>query len=117
MGLHLPLQRAEMDLVAANWPARDATRCAGITELLRVDALCRARSLPLSGHTAPALHVHPLCAVQQLEHLEYFHDHARIESMLLDGVPAPDGGVLRPDLDRPGHGLELKRADAERYAA
>jgi L-alanine-DL-glutamate epimerase-like enolase superfamily enzyme len=95
----------------------DVTRCAGITELLRVGALCRARSVPFSGHTAPALHVHPLCAIQQLAHLEYFHDHARIESMLLDGVPEPDRGVLRPDLSRPGHGLELRRADAERFAA
>ena len=95
----------------------DVTRCAGITELLRVGPLCRARSLPLSGHTAPAVHVHPLCAIQQTAHLEYFHDHARIESMLLDGAPEPEGGALRPDLSRPGHGLELKRADAERYAA
>ncbi len=95
----------------------DVTRCAGITELLRVGALCRARSLPLSGHTAPAVHLHPLCAIEQLVHLEYFHDHARIEGMLLDGVPSPLGGALRPDLSRPGHGLELRRADAERFAA
>jgi hypothetical protein len=37
--------------------------------------------------------------------------------MLFDGILEPDGGVLRPDRSRPGHGLELKRADAERYAA
>ena len=116
-GYDLPYFERMLGAGAVDVLQADVTRCAGITELLRVGALCRARSLPLSGHTAPALHVHPLCAVQQLEHLEYFHDHARIESMLLDGVPAPDGGVLRPDLDRPGHGLELKRADAERYAA
>ena len=29
--------------------------------------------------------------------------------MLFDGVPEPDGGVLRPDRSRPGNGLELKR--------
>ena len=116
-GYDLPYFARMLEVGAVDILQADVTRCAGITELMRVGALCRARSLPLSGHTAPALHVHPLCAVQQLEHLEYFHDHARIEAMLLDGVPEPDGGALRPDLDRPGHGLELKRADAERYAA
>jgi len=116
-GYDLPYFERMLEAGAVDVLQADVTRCGGITELMRVGALCRARSLRLSGHTAPALHVHPLCAAPQLEHLEYFHDHARIESMLLDGVPEPDGGTLRPDLDRPGHGLELKHADAERYAA
>jgi L-alanine-DL-glutamate epimerase-like enolase superfamily enzyme len=34
----------------------DVTRCGGITELLRVDALCRARSRRLSLHCAPTIH-------------------------------------------------------------
>jgi hypothetical protein len=37
--------------------------------------------------------------------------------MLFDGVVEPVRGSLAPDLDRPGLGLELKRADAERYAS
>jgi hypothetical protein len=32
-----------------------------------------------------------------------------------DGALDPVGGTLRPDRSRPGMGLELKRADAERY--
>jgi hypothetical protein len=36
--------------------------------------------------------------------------------MLFDGFLEPVAGELRPDLLRPGHGLELKAADAERYA-
>jgi hypothetical protein len=36
--------------------------------------------------------------------------------MLFDGVIKPVNGILYPDLSRPGIGLELKRADAERYA-
>jgi L-alanine-DL-glutamate epimerase-like enolase superfamily enzyme len=95
----------------------DVTRCAGITELLRVDALCRARSLPLSLHCGPSIHLHPGLALQQLVHLEYFHDHSRIEEMLFDGVQRPVDGALHPDLDRPGNGLEFKTRDAERYAA
>jgi len=36
--------------------------------------------------------------------------------MLFDGVLEPEGGALRPDRGRPGNGLELRRADAERFA-
>jgi hypothetical protein len=51
-----------------------------------------------------------------LRHLEYFHDHVRIERMLFDGVAeVGEGGVLVPPADRPGLGLELKRGDAEVY--
>jgi hypothetical protein len=47
--------------------------------------------------------------------LEYFHDHARIESMVFDGALDPRGGVLRPDQERPGLGLRLKDTDAEKF--
>ncbi len=95
----------------------DCTRCGGFTGFLQVDALCQAHHLQLSGHTAPALHMHVGCAAPTVRHVEYFHDHVRIEHMFFDGVPAPVNGELRPDLSRPGVGLELKRADAEQYAA
>ncbi len=95
----------------------DVTRCAGITELLRVDALCRAHNMPLSLHCGPAIHLHPALALDRLVHLEYFHDHVRIEQLLFDGAVAPHAGVLYPDLERPGNGLELKQQEAERYAA
>jgi L-alanine-DL-glutamate epimerase-like enolase superfamily enzyme len=95
----------------------DATRCAGFTELARVSALCAARSLRLSSHTAPALHLPACLSLAPAVHLEWFHDHARIERMLFDGAVQPVAGRLRPDFSRPGLGLELKRKDAERYAA
>jgi L-alanine-DL-glutamate epimerase-like enolase superfamily enzyme len=94
----------------------DVTRCEGITGFLRVAALCQARSLELSAHCGPSIHVHPCCAVIPLRHLEYFHDHVRVERLLFDGVLEPVDGELRPDLSRPGNGLEFKRADAARYA-
>jgi len=93
----------------------DISRC-GMTGFAAVAALCESRSMPLSGHCAPSLHAHPCCALRALRHLEYFHDHARIEHMLFDGAPTPRDGVLYPDLSRPGMGLEFKHADAERYA-
>lgn len=95
----------------------DATRCGGITGFLMVDGLCIGRDMPLSAHTAPMAHLHVCCASHKLRHLEYFHDHVRIEKMLFDGVPAPVGGELRPDLSRPGIGLELKLSEARRFAA
>jgi L-alanine-DL-glutamate epimerase-like enolase superfamily enzyme len=93
----------------------DASRCAGITEFLRVGALCAARPLPLSAHTAPSLHAAVCCALAPAVHVEYFHDHARIERMLFDGAAAPRAGALVPDRSRPGLGIDLKRADAERF--
>jgi L-alanine-DL-glutamate epimerase-like enolase superfamily enzyme len=93
----------------------DVSRCAGITEWLRACAVAAAHGLQVSGHTAQSLHAHPACSVPNLRHLEYFHDHARADRLLFDAVLEPEGGVLRPDLDRPGMGLELKRADADRY--
>ena len=95
----------------------DVTRCGGVTGLLRVNGLAAAHALDVSGHCAPQLSAHALCAVDRLRHLEYFHDHVRIESMLFDGVLVPENGALVPDRTRAGTGLELKRADAQRYAA
>jgi L-alanine-DL-glutamate epimerase-like enolase superfamily enzyme len=94
----------------------DATRCAGITGFLAAGTLCDAWDMPLSAHTAPSVHAHVCCAVPRVRNLEYFHDHVRIERLLFDGVLTPVDGALRPDLSRPGLGIEFKHADAERYA-
>ncbi|HWO42431.1 MAG TPA: enolase C-terminal domain-like protein [Candidatus Eisenbacteria bacterium] len=93
----------------------DATRCAGITGFLAVGALCQSYSVALSAHTAPALHLHPCCALPPACHVEYFFDHVRIERMFFDGCPEPSEGSLRPDLSRPGLGLEFRKADANRF--
>jgi L-alanine-DL-glutamate epimerase-like enolase superfamily enzyme len=95
----------------------DASRCLGVTGFLQAAALCDAHHIDLSGHCAPALHVHPACAAPRLRHLEWFHDHVRIEHMLFDGAPVAKDGAIRPDMSRPGLGLTLKERDAERYAA
>ncbi len=94
----------------------DVTRIGGFTGFLRAAALCDAHHTDLSGHCAPAIHLHVACAAPRLRHLEWFHDHVRIEQMLFDGAPVAKNGVIRPDLTRTGHGLEFRAADAERYA-
>jgi L-alanine-DL-glutamate epimerase-like enolase superfamily enzyme len=114
-GWDLPYYQRMLDAGGVDVLQADVTRCGGITELLRVDALCKARQLPSSAHCAPALHAHAGCAMETLVHLEHFHDHARLEAMLFDGALDPGGGELRPDRSRPGLGLELKRAEAARY--
>jgi L-alanine-DL-glutamate epimerase-like enolase superfamily enzyme len=95
----------------------DVTRCGGISGLLRVNGLASAHGLDISGHCAPQLSAHALCGVDRRRHLEYFHDHVRVESMLFDGVLTPVDGALIPDRSRAGNGLELKRVDAQRWAA
>lgn len=114
-GFHPAYFRRMLEVEAVDVLQADASRCEGVTGFLAAAALCQSRLMPLSAHCAPALHVHPCCAIQPLRHLEYFHDHVRIEQMLFEGVIKPKDGVLYPDLSRPGMGLEFKRVDAEQY--
>jgi L-alanine-DL-glutamate epimerase-like enolase superfamily enzyme len=86
----------------------DVTRCGGITNLLRADGICRSHDLPFSAHCAPQVSAHLCCAMERSVHIEYFHDHERVESMLFAGVIGLDDGRLRPDPDRPGLGIELR---------
>lgn len=109
---HRMLKAEAVDVLQA-----DVTRCSGITGFLQASVLCDAHHLPFSAHCAPAQHVHVGCAVLPFKHLEYFHDHVRIERMLFDGLPDLANGELRPDFSRAGCGLEFKRVDAERFRA
>lgn len=95
----------------------DVTRCLGITGWLQAATLAYGHGIPFSAHTAPSVHAHVGCAAPQLSHVEYFHDHARIERMLFDGTLEPRDGYLAPDPSRPGLGLELKSAEADRWRA
>ncbi len=92
----------------------DMTRCGGVSGLLLVAALCEAWHLPLSLHCAPAQHVPVALTLRPLRHLEYFHDHVRIERTFFDGVAPLAGGALVPT-SGPGNGLTLKEKDAARF--
>ena len=95
----------------------DATRCGGVTGFLRAAALCDAFEIPFSSHCGPAIHLAPACAAPRLVHMEWFHDHVRIEHMLFDGAPQLKNGMVAPDLSKPGHGLTLRTPDARKYEA
>src|SRR5207249_11141079 len=60
----------------------DVTRCLGVSGFMQAAALAYAFSVPFSAHTAPSIHAQLGCSVPQIEHVEYFYDHARIERML-----------------------------------
>ena len=108
--------RRMLDAGAVDVLQADATRCGGWTGFLSAAALCQARSMPLSAHTAPSLHAHVCCAAAPARHVEYFYDHQRIEQMLFEGALQPENGMLRPDPSQPGLGMVFKRVDAERFA-
>ena len=114
-GYDLPYFGRMVDACAVDCLQVDVTRCGGITEWLRAAAVAAAKGLQVSGHCAPNLHAHVAAAVPNLRHLEYSHDHVRIETMLFDGALDPTGGTLRPDKSRPGLGLTLKEPNAAPY--
>jgi L-alanine-DL-glutamate epimerase-like enolase superfamily enzyme len=86
----------------------DVTRCGGITGFLAAAAVAQGHGLEVSAHCAPQLSAHVMCAIPNARHIEYFHDHIRVEQKLFDGVLEQEGGELRPDRSRLGHGLELR---------
>ncbi|MEO8734388.1 MAG: enolase C-terminal domain-like protein, partial [Flavobacteriales bacterium] len=110
------LDDARMHLTAAcvDVLQADATRC-GITGFMRVSALCQAYRIPMSSHCAPSVHLHPCLAAPPVVHMEWFHDHVRIERMLLIGAMTDLHGKLSAAADRPGHGLELNTVEADKY--
>jgi L-alanine-DL-glutamate epimerase-like enolase superfamily enzyme len=115
-GYSLPYFGHLLGADAVDCPQADATRCGGITVWLRAAALAEAAGLEISGHCAPHVHAHVAAAVPNLRHLEWFHDHVRIEELLFDGVLDPAGGAIRPgDSGAPGLGLAFRADAAERY--
>jgi L-alanine-DL-glutamate epimerase-like enolase superfamily enzyme len=95
----------------------DVTRCGGITGVLSASGVANAYGIDVSAHCAPSISAHAFCAVERRRHLEWFHDHVRVERMLFDGVLEPVGGVLRPDRTCEGNGLTVRRQEVERWAA
>jgi L-alanine-DL-glutamate epimerase-like enolase superfamily enzyme len=115
-GYELDYFRRMLNAGAVDVIQADITRCGGVTGWLQVAALAQAHHIDLSGHCAPSYHLHAACAAPRFRHLEWFHDHVRIEHMLFDGAPRVQDGAIAPDLTRPGMGLEFKEMDAEKFA-
>jgi L-alanine-DL-glutamate epimerase-like enolase superfamily enzyme len=109
--------RSMLDSEAVTILQADSTRCGGISGFLDAAALCWAHNINLSSHCGPSMHLHVCCSVPRAVHMEFFHDHARIERIFFDGFREPVEGCMAPDLSRPGMGIDLKEKDASRYKA
>ncbi|HEU0169517.1 MAG TPA: enolase C-terminal domain-like protein [Chloroflexota bacterium] len=107
--------RAMLGAQAVDVVQCDVTRCLGITGWLQAADVAYSFGIPFSAHCAPTATTHAACAAPQISHLEYFWDHSRIDGLIFDGAPQPEGGCLRPDSSRPGMGVELKRKEAEQW--
>jgi L-alanine-DL-glutamate epimerase-like enolase superfamily enzyme len=107
--------RRMLDAQAVTILQADCTRCGGISGFLEAAALCWAHNIPLSSHCGPSMHLHVCCAVSRAIHMEFFHDHARIERIFFEGFCEPREGQMTPDLSRHGMGLELKVHDADKF--
>ena len=107
-GYHLEYFQAMLASDAVDVLQADIGRCAGLTEWLRVAATSAAFKTPFSAHCGPSIHVHAATVPPNLRHIEYFHDHVRVDHLLFDGVLEPHEGGLRPADDRLGLGLTLK---------
>jgi L-alanine-DL-glutamate epimerase-like enolase superfamily enzyme len=107
--------RRMLDAQAVTILQADCTRCGGISGFLEAAALCWAHNIPLSSHCGPSMHLHVCCAVPRAIHMEFFHDHARIERIFFEGFCEPREGQMTPDLSRHGMGLELKVHDADKF--
>ena len=114
-GYDLPYFHRMVEADAVDCLQVDVTRCGGYGEWLRAAAVAAGRGLQVSAHCAPNAAVHVASATPNMRHIEYFHDHARIEDLLFDGALSPAGGSMTPDVGAPGNGLTFKAADAEQY--
>lgn len=89
-------------------PRRPRRRTSPVTSLA-TPAAAAVHGLEISGHCAPHAHAHVAASVPNVRHLEWFHDHVRIESLLFEGVLDPAGGAIRPGANgAAGHGLTLR---------
>ena len=117
-GYTLDYFRHMLEAHAVDVQQADATRCGGVTGFLQVASLCEAYHIDLSAHCAPALHGSLGCIAPRFRHLEWFHDHVRIEHMLFDGAPIPRNGANPAGSPAAwsGAGVEASRCRALRSA-
>ncbi|MGV9383697.1 hypothetical protein ACWDRB_48325 [Nonomuraea sp. NPDC003707] len=102
------------DTTGTGWTYAPAATVFFVTELL-TETIIGSDVLGIPAHCAPNLHLPAAAATVNLRHIEWFHDHQRIESTLFDGAADSTGGQARPHTGTPGHGLALRTGTAQTY--
>ncbi len=103
---------------AADVIQADPDWCGGISELVKIAALCSAYDAPLCphGHSLhAALHVAAALPHSVLPQVEFLVLHQRNKQRFMKGYVEPQGGVLAPP-EAPGLGIEIdpEKAQARR---
>jgi L-rhamnonate dehydratase len=101
--------KALLDADSADVIQADPDWCGGVSELVKVAALCSAYDVPLCphGHSLhAALHVAAAMPANVLPQVEFLILHQPHKQRFMRGYLQPDNGVLRPP-ETPGLGIEL----------
>ena len=104
-----------LDASAADVIQADPDWCGGISELVKIAALCSAYDVPLCPH-GHSLHaaLHAAAALPQpvLPQVEFLILHQRHKQRFMKGFLQPESGVIRPP-DKPGLGIEIDPAKVQ----
>ena len=92
----------------------DATRCDGYAGWLHGHTIATAHDREVPPHCGPAVYAPIAAFIANPRHVEYVVDHARLEPLLLEGLPPVREGALRPLSSTPGHDMALA-GTAEKY--
>jgi len=101
-----------LDARAIDVMQADPDWCGGISELVKIAALCSSHDIPVCphGHSLhAALHVAAACPRTVLPQVEFLVLHQRSKQRFMKGYLEPVGGRIKPP-DGPGLGIELDPA-------
>jgi L-rhamnonate dehydratase len=98
-----------LDARAVDVIQADPDWCGGISELVKIAALCSAHDVPVCAHghsLHAALHVAAACPQPVFPYVEFLVLHQRNKQRFMKGYLEPQNGRLVPP-DTPGLGIEL----------
>jgi L-alanine-DL-glutamate epimerase-like enolase superfamily enzyme len=101
-----------LDADAVDVIQADPDWCGGVSELVKISAVCSAYDVPLCPHGHSfhaALHVAAALPANVLPQVEFLILHQPHKQRFMRGYLQPEGGVLRPP-ETPGLGIELDPA-------
>jgi L-alanine-DL-glutamate epimerase-like enolase superfamily enzyme len=104
-----------LDAGAADVIQADPDWCGGVSELVKIAALCSAYDVPLCphGHSLhAALHVAAALPHSVLPQVEFLILHQRHKQRFMKGFLEPESGMIRPP-EAPGLGIEIDPAKVQ----